>query len=82
MGHCLQGTSDDGKQIVGNVRLLDPSMAPRGHGRRTGSFLDMAKRASPEEEAEGAHLAQIHSEHTTDLLLGAGPLRLIPALGL
>lgn len=35
-----------------------------------------------EEEAEGAHLAQIHSEHTTDLLQGASPLRLIPALGL
>ena len=42
----------------------------------------MAKRASPEEEAEGAHLAQIHSEYATDLLQGAGPLWLIPARGL
>ena len=81
MGHCLQGTGDAGKQTVGNVRVLDPSTAPRGHGRHTGSFQNMAKRASPEEEAQGAHLAQIHSEHTTDLLQGAGPLRLVPALG-
>ena len=42
----------------------------------------MAKRASPEEEAEGAHVTQVHSEHTADLLQGAGPLRLVPAWGL
>lgn len=36
---------------------------------------------SPEEEAQGTHLAQVHSEHTTDLLQGTCPLRLIPAWG-
>ena len=51
VGHCLQGTGDAGKQTVGNVRVLDPSTPPRGHGRHTGSFQNMAKRASPEEEA-------------------------------
>jgi hypothetical protein len=36
----------------------------------------------PEEEAQGAHVAQVHVEHAADLLQGAAPLRLVPALAL
>lgn len=50
---------------------------PRPGTQHTGSFQDAAKRASPEEEAEGAHLPQVHTEHATDLLQGARPLWLI-----
>lgn len=34
---------------------------------------------SPEEEPQGAHVAQVHSEHTADLLQSTSPLWLIPA---
>lgn len=34
---------------------------------------------SPEEEAQGAHVSQVHAEHAADLLQGACALRLVPA---
>lgn len=37
---------------------------------------------SPEEEAQGAHVSQVHTEHAADLLQGPRPLRLVPARGL
>lgn len=48
----------------------------QGRGAATGP-----ENVSPEEEAQGTHLAQVHSEHTADLLQGTCPLRLIPAWG-
>lgn len=36
-------------------------------------------RFSPEKETQGTHVAQVHSEHTADLLQSTPPLWLIPA---
>lgn len=56
-----------------------PARTPGTTSRLPGSG---PQRLSPEEEAEGAHLPQVHAEHTADLLQGAGPLGLVPARGL
>lgn len=43
------------------------------------SYTRRQEADSPEEESQGTHVAQVHAEHTVDLLQGASPLWLIPA---
>lgn len=43
------------------------------------SYTRRQKADSPEEESQGTHVAQVHTEHAVDLLQGASPLWLIPA---
>lgn len=42
-------------------------------------FQEAEDRFLPEEETQGAHVAQVYSEHTADLLQSTSPLWLIPA---
>lgn len=54
----------------------DPKPPPAGAPPPAGSGREGL---SPEEEPEGARVAQVHAEHAADLLQGAVPLGLVPA---
>lgn len=60
------------------VPLLATSAMP-GWPRAQGAW---PRARSPEEEAQGAHVPQVHAEHAADLLQDPRPLRLVPARGL